>query len=131
MGGVAAHAGVRGEETVKSGLAVVLVALALVTAVSAQPAGESGPFRVVWQAETSRALGPVVQGSVYNDSIYQVRHVQLRIQCLDGSTVREEIYKFVLGDIAPGSRGIFTARVPAAPQYQVHVVSYERIGAGQ
>jgi hypothetical protein len=115
---------------VKSGLAGILMALALVTAVSAQPAGEPG-FRVVWQSETSRVLGPVVQGSVYNDSIYQVRHVQLRIQCLEGSTVREEIFKFVLGDIAPGSRGIFTVRVPAAPQYQVTVVSFERIGSGQ
>lgn len=117
----------------KSGLAVVLMVLALVTAVGAQPAGEPGSseFRVVWQAETSRTLGPVVQGSVYNDSIYSVRYVQLRIQCLDGSTVREQVYKFVLGDIAPGSRGIFTARVPASAQYQVHVVSFERIGGGQ
>lgn len=113
----------------KSGLAVVLVALALVTAVGAQPVEPgASQFRVVWQAESSRVLGPVVQGSVYNDSNYQVRNVQLRIQCLDGATVREEVYKFVLGDIAPGSRGIFTARVPASGQYQVSVASFERIG---
>jgi hypothetical protein len=117
--------------TVKSGLAVLLVTLALVTAVGAKPAGDPGAsqFRVVWQSETSRVLGPVVQGSVYNDSIYPVRHVQLRIRCLDGANVREEIFKFVLGDIAPGSRGIFTARVPASPTYEVGVFSFERIGA--
>lgn len=85
----------------------VLVVLVVDTGVRAQHLGESNAsqFRVVWPADVSRALGPVVQGSVYNDSIYQVRHVQLRIQGLDGSAaVKDETYKVVLGDIGPGSR---------------------------
>lgn len=118
----------------RTGLAAggVLVVLVIATGVCAQPVGDPGAaqFRVVWQAEASRALGPVVQGSVYNDTIYAVRHVQLRIQALDGSAVKEETYKFVLGDIAPGSRGYFVARVPAAAEYRVSVVSFERIGGG-
>ncbi len=110
------------------GLVVPVVA----TAACAQPVGEPGAsqFRVVWQAEGSKALGPVVQGSVYNDWIYPVRHVQLRIEALDGATVKEETYKFVLGDIAPRSRAYFVARVPAASGYRVTVVSFERIGGG-
>jgi hypothetical protein len=115
------------------GVAGALLVLAVAVASGgAQSLGEPGAsqFRVVWQAEASRALGPVVQGSVYNDWIYPVRHVQLRIQALEGATVKEETYKFVLGDIAPGSRAYFLARVPAAGDYRVSVVSFERIGGG-
>ncbi len=112
----------------------VLVMLGVGTgAVGAQHFGEPGAsqFRVVWQAEVSGTLGPVVQGSVYNDWIYPVRHVQLRIQALDGSAaVTEEIHRFVLGDIGPGSRAYFVARVPAAAGYRVSVISFERIGGG-
>ena len=73
-----------------------------------------------------------MQGSVYNDSIYPVRHVQLRIQGLDGSAaVKEETYRFVLGDIGPGSRAYFVAPVPAAAGYRVSIYSFERIGGGQ
>lgn len=120
----------------RSGLAVVgaLVVLVAATGVHAQHFGEPSvlQFRVVWQAEVSRALGPVVQGSVYNDLIYPVRHVQLRIQGLDGSAaVKEETYKFVLGDIGPGSRAYFVAPVPAAAEYRISVYSFERIGGGQ
>lgn len=112
----------------------VLVVLVVGTGVHAQHLGEpsASQFRVVWQAEVSKALGPVVQGSVYNDWIYPVRHVQLRIQGLDGSAaVKEETYKFVLGDIGPGSRAYFVAPVPAAAEYRVSVHSFERIGGGQ
>jgi len=120
---------------VRTGLAAVGILLVLVvgTGVRAQHFGEPGAsqFRVVWQAETSRGLGPVVQGSVYNDWIYPVRHVQLRIEALDASAaVKEETHRFVLGDIAPGSRAYFVARVPAAAGYRVSVVSFERIGGG-
>lgn len=99
----------------------------------AQHIGEPGAahLRVVWEAEVSKLLGPIVQGSVYNESIYAVRHVQLRIQALDASNaVTEETYRFVLGDIAPGSRAYFVARVPAADRYRVSVLSFERIGGG-
>lgn len=112
----------------------VLVVLVVGTGVRAQHLEESGAsqLRVVWQAEVSKALGPVVQGSVYNDWIYPVRHVQLRIQGLDGSAaVKEETYKFVIGDIGPGSRAYFVAPVPAAVEYRVSVHSFERIGGGQ
>jgi len=111
----------------------ILLALLVGTGVHAQHFGAPGAsqFRVVWQAETSRVLGPVVQGSVYNDLIYAVRHVQLRIEALDASaSVKEETYRFVLGDIGPGSRAYFVARVPAAAGYRVSVVSFERIGGG-
>lgn len=112
----------------------VLVVLVVVMPVHAQHFGEPGAsqFRMVWQAEVSRALGPTVQGSVYNDWIYLVRHVQLKIQAMDGSgTVKGETYRFVLGDIGPGSRAYFMAPVPAAAEYRVSVFSFERIGGGQ
>lgn len=112
----------------------VLVVLVVGTGVRAQHFGEpsASQFRVVWEAEVSRALGPVVQGSVYNDWMYPVRHVQLRIQALDGpvGAVKEETYKFVIGDIAPGSRAYFVARVPAAAGYRVSVFSFERMAGG-
>lgn len=119
----------------RTGWAAVGILLVLVvgTGARAQHFGEPGAsqFRVMWQAETSRALGPVVQGSVYNDWIYPVRHVQLRIEALDASAaVKEETYRFVLGDIGPGSRAYFVARVPAAAGYRVSVVAFERIGGG-
>ena len=38
--------------------------------------------------------------------------------------------RFVLGDIGPGSRAYFVARVPAAAGYRVSVVAFERIGGG-
>ena len=120
----------------KSGWAAVgvLLVLAVGTGVRAQhvEAPSASQFRVVWEAEVSRALGPVVQGSVYNDGIYPVRHVQLRIQALDGpaAAVTEGTYTFVSGDIGPGSRAYFVARVPAAAGYRVSVFSFERLAGG-
>lgn len=119
----------------KSGWAAVGVLIMLVvgTGVRAQHVEEpsASQFRVVWEAEVSRALGPVVQGSVYNDGIYPVRHVQLRIQALDGAAAgKEGTYTFVSGDIEPGSRAYFVARVPAAAGYRVSVFSFERMAGG-
>ena len=120
----------------RTGLAVagaLLLALVVAGGARAQHLGEpdASHLRVVWEAEVSKALGPVVQGSVYNESIYSVRHVQLRIQALDASdAVAGEAYRFVLGDISPGSRAYFVARVPAAARYRISIASFERIGGG-
>ena len=119
----------------KSGWAAVgvLLVLAVGTGVRAQHLEPSASqFRVVWEADVSRVLGPVVQGSVYNDGIYPVRHVRLRIEALDGpaAAVTEGTYTFVSGDIEPGSRAYFVARVPAAAGYRVSVLSFERMAGG-
>ncbi len=89
-------------------------------------------LRVEWTAEVSKALGPMVTGYVYNYRSTSVRHVQLRIEVQDesGRMVRE-IYRFVIGDIAPGSRTYFVAPVRiAGAGYRVTVQSFEVLGGG-
>jgi hypothetical protein len=73
-----------------------------------------------------------VQGSVYYEGLYPVSHVQLSIQALDGpaAAVKEGTYTFVSGDIEPGSRAYFVARVPAAAGYRVSAFSFERMAGG-
>lgn len=115
-----------------SAVLAVLVLVLVATGVRAQHL--EGPpteqLRVEWTAEVSRALGPVVTGSVYNYRTTSVRHVQLRIEVQDASgRMVAEVYRFVIGDIAPGSRAYFVAPVRiAGAGYRVTVQSFEVLG---
>ena len=88
-------------------------------------------LRVEWTGEVSKALGPMVTGYVYSSRGTSVRHVQLRIEVEDGSgRLVAEVYRFVIGDIAPGGRTFFVAPVPAGDRYRVTVQSFEVLGGG-
>ncbi len=119
---------------VGAALAVLVLVLIIAPGVRAQhlegPATEQ--FRVEWTGEVSRALGPVVTGYVYNYRTTSVRHVLLRIEVQDAAGgMVAEVYRFVIGDIAPGSRTYFVAPVRiAGAGYRVTVQSFEVLGGG-
>lgn len=109
-------------------LALVLIATGVRAQHLESPATEQ--LRVEWTEEVSKALGPMVTGYVYNYRTTSVRHVLLRIEVQDAAGgMVAEVYRFVIGDIAPGSRTYFVAPVRiAGAGYRVTVQSFEVLG---
>lgn len=120
----------------RAGTAALAVLVLVLTATGVRAQHLQGPpaeqLRVEWTGEVSKALGPMVTGYVYNYRSTSVRHVQLRIEVQDGSgQMVAEVYRFVIGDIAPAGRTYFVAPVPTAGAgYRVSVQSFEVLGGG-
>ena len=119
----------------RAGRAALAVLVLVLTATGARAQHLDAPtieqLRVEWTGEVSKALGPMVTGYVYNYRSTSVRHVQLRIEVEDGSgRLVAEVYRFVIGDIAPRGRTFFVAPVPAGDRYRVTVQSFEVLGGG-
>ena len=113
--------------------AVIGLTIALLLA-SAAP----GPAQTVYVPETTdryfqvefdvtrNRRGPAVEGYVYNRGRQAAQRVRLQIQRVDaaGSVVgRSTIW--VQGDVPMDNRAFFTASVPEAASYRVHVISYD------
>jgi hypothetical protein len=106
-------------------LAAVAVALVSAGAAGAQP---ERFFRIEWEVEASRR-GPAVIGYIYNDGVYRVGNVRLRVAALDadGRTLATSA-GWVYGNIPAGGRAYFLVPVPQrGAQYRVQVESYDLI----
>lgn len=89
-------------------------------------------FRVEWRPSTGFRAGTSLEGYVYNNDIYRVGLVQLRVEVLDEngqvvSTGRGWVY----GDIPAGGRASFVVRPPSAgARYRITIASFARISRG-
>jgi hypothetical protein len=78
------------------------------------------------------ARAPALEGYVYNDGLYRITNVRLKVEALDSAgAVVEGVLGSVLGDIEAGSRGYFLVPLKtAASSYRVTVVSFDRVSRG-
>jgi hypothetical protein len=82
-------------------------------------------FQVEFDVTRNRR-GPAVEGYVYNRGHQAAQRVRLQIQRVDaaGGVVGSSTI-WVLGDVPMDARAFFSASVPEAASYRVHVVSYD------
>lgn len=87
-------------------------------------------FAVEWEAAERRGR-PVVYGTIGNEWGFPARRVQLLVESLDGSgRVLGQRVTWLGGELMPGTRAWFEARVPvAAPAYRVRVFAWDWIQA--
>ena len=111
---------------------VLLAALLLASAVAARPlyAPESLErfFRLEWDVRPGTSA-PTVEGYVYNKTDLEAERMQLSIENLDAAgNVVGQTTTWVLGNVPPGDRSYFRARVPQAASYRVTVLSFNWLG---
>jgi hypothetical protein len=104
-------------------LTILLAPLLLVATVAAGPiyAPESLEryFRLEWQV----LPGPTLEGYVYNKTDMPAGRMQISIEQLDAAgNVLGQTREWVLGDVPPGGRAFYLARVPQAASYRVSVL---------
>jgi hypothetical protein len=107
---------------------ILLAPLLVVSTVAARPiySPESLAryFRLDWQVVPSSG-GPTVEGYVYNQTDMLAIQMQINIEELDAAgTVVGKIETWVVGEVPPGSRSFFSARVHQAASYRVAVLSF-------
>lgn len=110
-------------------LAAALLGLLLAPAAHAQTLVSLESFRVEWTTRTEPWMKPGVEGYVYNDSVYRVSNVRLRIETLDqGNQPVSERFSWVHGNIDARGRGYFVLPPPEAGRtYRITVVSCDPI----
>jgi hypothetical protein len=99
-------------------------------AIELAPAGSA--FRVEWNVPPLPPSRAKLEGYVYNDSLYRVTNVRLRVVALDGSGDAEgETWGWVFGDVPAGGRAYFALPLskPAAT-YRVTVNSFDVVSGG-
>ena len=101
------------------------------TAVEAQtpPPQSQGQFRFDLE-EAHSFRGKAVEGYVYNESLWRITNVRLRVLSVDpNGTVTNESSGWVVGDVKAGGRGYFYVPVPAhAASYRAIVQSFDKVG---
>jgi hypothetical protein len=109
-------------------LGVVLLGLWSATA-HAQGLVPLESFRVEWTARTESWVKPGVDGYVYNNSVYRVSNVRLRVETLDAANQRiSERFSWVYGNIDARGRGYFVLPPPApGGTYRITVVSCDPV----
>jgi hypothetical protein len=82
-------------------------------------------FQVEFDVTRNRK-GPVVEGYVYNRGRQGAQRVRLEIERVDAAgRVIGSSGLWVNGDVPMESRAFFSASVPEAASYRVHVTSYD------
>ncbi len=115
---------------------IVLAMVAVVVAPHAACAqGEGVPAGPGFRVESEAKGGPrgwIVSGYVYNDSIYRLTNVRLRVDVLDDSgRIIEHGMGWVFGDLPQGDRAYFVVPVPVkGTSYRVTVDSFNRVSGG-
>jgi hypothetical protein len=85
-------------------------------------------FRLEWDVRPS-ASGATVEGYVYNKIDMEAERMQLSVEYLDAAgNVVGQTRTWVLGNVPPGDRSYFQARVPQASSYRVTVLSFNWLG---
>ena len=107
---------------------ILLAPLLLVSTVAARPiySPESLAryFRLDWQVVPSSG-GPTLEGYVYNQTDMLAIQMQLNIEELDSAgNVTGKTETRVIGEVPPGNRSFFGARVHQAASYRVAVLSF-------
>ena len=75
---------------------------------------------------TRNRKGPAIEGYVYNRGRQGAQRVRLEIQRIDASgRVVGTSGLWINGDVPMESRAFFSASVPEAASYRVHVISYD------
>ena len=111
-----------------------LFVLALAGAAAAQLQAEVARLlRVEWQPLSEEWTRPRLVGHVYNDSIYRIGSVRLRLQSLDASdqVLREDL-AWIYVDVPARGRAYFSVqRPPGAQSFRVSVESFLLISREQ
>lgn len=104
-----------------------LIVLSLAGAAGAQLQAEVARLlRVEWAPLSEEWTRPRVVGHVYNDSIYRIGSVRLRLQSLDASdqVIRENL-AWIYVDVPARGRAYFSVNRPAGAQsFRVSVESF-------
>jgi hypothetical protein len=110
-------------------IALALLSLLFLAEAQAQTLVSPDSFRVEWVVRTDPWVKPGVEGYVYNNSIYRVGNVRLRVQTLDGANQQvSERFSWVYGNIDARGRAYFVLPLPSAGHtYRITVVSCDPI----
>jgi hypothetical protein len=114
--------------------ATVLAAALLLGLLTASVVRAQGPvslesFHVEWTTRTDAWVKPGIDGYVYNNSIYRVSNVRLRVETLDQANQPiSERFSWVYGNIDARGRGHFVLPPPqAGGTYRITVVSCDPV----
>lgn len=110
-------------------LAAVLLGLETATVAHAQGLVPLESFHVEWTARSDAWVKPGIDGYVYNNSVYRVSNVRLRVETLDQANQRiSERFSWVYGNIDARGRGHFVLPPPeAGGTYRITVVSCDPV----
>jgi hypothetical protein len=102
-----------------------LIVLALAGEAAAQQAEVARLLRVEWTAVSEEWTRPRIAGHVYNDSVYRIGSVRLRVEILDASQqkVREEL-AWIYVNVPARGRAYFSVRRPGGEAFRVTVESF-------
>jgi hypothetical protein len=111
-----------------------LIVLSLAGAAAAQVQAEVARLlRVEWSPLSEEWTRPRLVGHVYNDSVYRIGSVRLRLQSLDASdqVLREDL-AWIYVDVPARGRAYFSVhRPPGAQSFRVSVESFLLISREQ
>jgi hypothetical protein len=110
-------------------LALVLVLLGGAPAGAQNSAPAGGSFRVEAEPDTLGRRGPALAGWLYNDHVFTVSNVRLRVDVLDpAGQVVGSGEGWVYGNVPAGGRAYFFVTVPRyAATYRYEVVRFDRL----
>jgi hypothetical protein len=102
-----------------------LIVLALAGEAAAQQAEVARLLRVEWTAVSEEWTRPRIAGHVYNESMYRIGSVRLRVEILDASQqkVREEL-AWIYVNVPARGRAYFSVRRPGGEAFRVTVESF-------
>ena len=111
-------------------LAALFMGAAGVSAQIYAPESVERYFRLEWQLTHGRK-GPAIEGYVYNKAMRDTERMRLQIERLDDAgKVLGSSTVWVLGGVRMDGRAYFSASVPDAVSYRVHVLSFDWTGGG-
>jgi hypothetical protein len=105
---------------------LLILTLTVVVAEAQSQADVAGLLRVEWESVDDACCPPRIVGHVYNDSIYRIGSVRLRVQTLDSSDqVVNETLAWIYTNVPARGRAYFSLRRPAREEkYRLSVESF-------
>jgi hypothetical protein len=104
---------------------MLLAPLLVVSTVAAGPLYSPESLARYFRLDWGVSAGPKVEGYVYNQTDMLAINMRLTVDELDASgNVAGQSTMWVLGEVPPGGRSFFSARVHPATSYRVTVESF-------